>query len=278
MGVSSALKVGYIVVTIAFMAFVTVRMSVSEVLPAFRSNDKPRFEYYGKERIHEYLEACAETKSVPEVMWVFWFGPKMSENRAKAFSTMEQIVELPVILVGQDNLHRFTKWPVHPAIEYLSGVHKADYFRVYFMYYYGGAYSDIKHQVESWRKHFVEFKDPEVWMVGVPEILGGVAGHVGATYPPNYHELVISNGFMISRPRNKYLEEVHKLQNEDLDVRLPELKAHPSPDSGRCCQSNAQGYPIRWAELLGELMHWVAQDYYKHFKRVIKMPHLNDYI
>jgi len=37
-------------------------------------------------------------------------------------------------------------------------------------------------------------------MVGVPKIL-----HAGATYPPNYHEYVMSNGFMISRPRNKYL-------------------------------------------------------------------------
>jgi hypothetical protein len=265
---------------------VTVKLSIGQLLPALRAGDKPRFEFYGKEGIYEYLDACQATETVPEIMWVFWFGPEMSENRARAFSTMKQILEVPIILVDKDNLESFLKWPVHPGLEYLSGNHKSDYFRVYFMYHYGGAYSDIKHHKESWRKYWAEFRDPEVWMVGVPEIRGAFGVKPGVTYPPDYHEKMISNGFMIARGRNKFLEEVHRLQNEDLDTRLPQLIEHPSPDSGRCCPINAEGYPIRdpegypirWAELMGELMAFVGQDYYQHFKRIIVMPHLHDYI
>lgn len=274
----SPLNVCLLIVTAGLLVFVTMKTSANETLRAFRPSDPPRFEYYGKSRIHEYLDACASAGSVPEILWVFWFGPPMSTNRARAFSTMEQILELPLILIKEDNLNSFTKWPVHPAVEYLSGNHKSDYFRVYFMYYYGGAYSDIKHQVESWRKYFVLFENPEVWMVGVPEFPGGEAFLPDKEYPKNYYKILMSNCFMISRPMNEYLEEVHRLQNEDLDVRLPELKLHPSPDAGRCCQEDPRGYPIRWAELMGELMHWVAKDYYKHFKRVMRMPSLFDYI
>ena len=36
------------------------------------------------------------------------------------------------------------KSPLHPAYNYLSSVHKADYLRCYLMHHHGGAYSDIK--------------------------------------------------------------------------------------------------------------------------------------
>jgi hypothetical protein len=117
-----------------------------------------------------------------------------------------------------------------------------------------------------------------VWMVGVPEILGGVAVMPGVIYPPDYHELMISNGFMIARRNNAFLDEVHRMQNQDLDLRATQLQSNPPPDSGRCCQDDPKGYPIRWAELLGELMAMVGQKYYTHFRRVILSPHLNDYI
>jgi hypothetical protein len=66
-------------------------------------------------------------------------------------------------------------------------------------------------------------------------------------YPPSYYEYVISNGLMIARPRSEYLENVLALQQEDLHMHLSVLKQHPAPDSGRCCQSDPHGYPIRWA-------------------------------
>jgi hypothetical protein len=63
-------------------------------------------------------------------------------------------------VVTDNNIAFFTKWYVHPGVQYLSGNHKADYFRVYFMYYYGGGYADIKRQVGSWQKYLAAFRDP----------------------------------------------------------------------------------------------------------------------
>lgn len=74
------------------------------------------------------------------------------------------------------------------------------------------------------------------------------------------------------------LAEVHRLQNETLERKKGDLEAHPPPVKTRCCQSNAQGYPIRWAELCGEKMSRVGLTYFNHLARVMKWPSLNDYI
>ena len=74
------------------------------------------------------------------------------------------------------------------------------------------------------------------------------------------------------------LAEVHRLQHETLNRELDNLRANPPPIRTRCCQSNEQGYPIRWAELCGEKMSFVGLKYFNHLARVIKWPSLNDYI
>ena len=102
---------------------------------------KPVFSDYGQERIHEYLDQCLASKTIPELVWAFWFNADpstMSENRARALRSMEEILQLPVILVYDDNVRDFLRWPVHEAVWLLSGVHISDYFRVYFTLHYGG--------------------------------------------------------------------------------------------------------------------------------------------
>ena len=127
---------------------VNLKNTVSEGIPVesgwmppevAASSIKPYFADYGKERIHEYLDACAANNVIPEIVWSFWFGDKpMSENRKRAADTMERILELPVILVTAENIDSFTKWPVNPNVKHLSGVHQSDYFRIYFVLHYGG--------------------------------------------------------------------------------------------------------------------------------------------
>jgi hypothetical protein len=175
----------------------------------------------------------------------------------------------------------FTRWPVSPFVPFLSGVHRADYFRIYFMYHYGGGYTDVKNMGESWKPYFKEFENPDVWMVGVPEIRGGMAWPPGPHKWPgdNYWENMISNGFMIARANNEFLKEVHDMQNQILREKADALIAHPPPDPGRCCQGvDPKGYPIGWAEILGELMAFKAQNYYTHFSRIMKFPPMGNYI
>jgi hypothetical protein len=246
----------------------------------------PRFEDYGRERIHEYLDLCLETGSVPKLVWTFWFGGKeMSTNRSKALSTIEERLKVPVILLTDTNITEFLRWPVPIYVHFLSGNHRSDYFRIYFMYYYGGGYSDVKHMGDPWDVLYKIFdEDPNTWIVGVPEIPGGMAWPHGVyELPKNPAELeqkLISNGFMIARPKNPYQGEVHKLVTENLHKRADALVAHPPPDRGRCCFAgqDPQGYPFRWAEFMGELMAYVGQKYFSHLCRVMKLPPIGAYL
>jgi hypothetical protein len=250
---------------------------------ATRYPASPRFEDYGRERIHEYLDSCLETGSVPKLVWTFWFGGKeMSTNRSKALSTIEEKLRVPVILLTDTNITEFLRWPVPIYVHFLSGNHRSDYFRVYFMYHYGGAYTDVKHMGQPWDTFYEIFdEDPNVWIIGAPEIRGGVAWPPGPyKYPGDeYYLKMISNGFMISRPKNPCMEEVHRMQKEILAEKAKDIVAHPPPEPGRCCQGiDSKGYPIRWAELMGERMALMGQYYHTHFARVLEFPPMGDYI
>jgi hypothetical protein len=139
-------------------------------------------------------------------------------------------------------------------------------------------YSDIKHHLESWANKFEEFRDRNVWIVGVPEVYWGVAARPGDEFPADYYQLMVSNGFLIGRPESPFLKEVHEIQNGDLDRKSRDLMAHPPPNRGRCCLDDPQGYPFRWTEVMGEVAAHVAQKYYMHFRRSLTMPSLSDYI
>jgi hypothetical protein len=228
-------------------------------------------------QLMDYLDACLNTDTIPRVVWTFWFSPNISSNRQQALGSMHETLKVPVIVLTSHNISRFLRWPVHPAVDYLSDVHKADFFRIYFMLHYGGGYSDVKRMVEPWTTFFTNFDDPNVWIVGVPEIPNGVAVAPGATYPADYYKSMISNGFMIARANNRILQEVHDMQNTILDEKLELLRKHPPPHP-RCCQAHENGYPLRWAELLGEIMAFVAGKYIGHLSPRMGMPILSDYI
>jgi hypothetical protein len=152
--IQSALRVSILIAaTIATFLFGgTLSPHTRKIRPLFRTfspagnsrltskkGESPNFESFGKDHVHEYLAACASANYVPRLVWVFWFGTEgLTTNRARALTVMENILGLPVILVGDLNIQSFLKWPVHPDVPYLSGNHKSDYYRIYFMYHYGG--------------------------------------------------------------------------------------------------------------------------------------------
>ena len=80
----------------------------------------------------------------PQICWVFWFGDEMSDNRKQCLQKIYDNIGLEVRLITEDNINEYLQWDVHPAVEYLSGIHKADYYRIYFLLHYGGTYTDIK--------------------------------------------------------------------------------------------------------------------------------------
>jgi hypothetical protein len=71
-------------------------------------------------------------------LFCFWTGDNpMTPNRLKALSTMRNS-GLDVIFLTQKNIDTWVldADPLHPAYQYLSAIHRADYLRMYFMHNY----------------------------------------------------------------------------------------------------------------------------------------------
>ena len=122
---------------------------------------------------------------VPYVAYGFWFGDKMLGERAKVYKQLIANIGPPFYLITIANISDFEspEHPFNPAVKYtlkykkgLSGNHLSDYLRQYISYHYGGAYHDIKLRLktQSISKYWDIFEDPNIWVVGMPNLLGGV--------------------------------------------------------------------------------------------------------
>src|SRR5882762_5613921 len=88
---------------------------------------------------------CAWTDSNP-----------MSPKRSQALFSIFSRTGCPVAFLTSQT---YKAWevsgqPMHPAYDFLSATHKADYLRMYLMHHYGGGYTDIKHTAKDWNPFF----------------------------------------------------------------------------------------------------------------------------
>lgn len=199
------------------------------------------------------------------VIYCFWTGTnEMSENRKLCLEQLMYASGCEVRLVTTSNLHNYIlpDTPLHPAYEYLSETHKADYLRTYFMNFHGGGYSDVKRTTGSWKDSFNNLKNNDnYWICGYPEIDGGVAWNGG-----DYREL-IGNGAYISKPNTPLTNEWYNEMIALLDQKLPSLKLNPSKHPQD--RKEISNYPIEWNEMLGRIFHKVASKYKNHLLRTL---------
>lgn len=89
-------------------------------------------------------------------LYCFWFGKPMSDSRYKCYESILKNSNVEVVLVTDSNVLEFQipERPFHPSFNLLSPVHKSDYLRPYFMYFYGGGYTDIKNTEYNWNPYF----------------------------------------------------------------------------------------------------------------------------
>lgn len=197
-------------------------------------------------------------------IYCFWTGRnEMSENRRWCLEQLKHMSECNVLLVTCDNLHEYIlpEHPLHPAYEFLSETHKADYLRTYFMHFHGGGYSDIKRTTGSWKQAFYDLNTSDSWICGYPEIDGGVAWEGG-----NYKEL-IGNGAYIVKPNTPLTSEWYHEMMTLMDAKLPDLKLNPSKHPQDCKECSA--YPIEWNEMLGRIFHKITTKYKDHLLRTL---------
>ena len=187
----------------------------------------------------------------------------MSPQRKECLDAIAKTSGCEVKCIYRDDVASYIleEHPLHPAFQYLSETHKADYLRTYFMNFHGGGYTDIKHQGGSWLKAFDDLEGSDAWMNGYREIDSGVA------YPPHvpYWQELIGNGAYICKPRTPLTEEWYAEMTAFLDTRLERLIENPASHPQDCAECSS--YPIQWNEMLGRIFHRVA---YAHKDKLLQ--------
>ena len=214
-----------------------------------------------------------------KVIFIFWTGTnEMSFRRIHCIQSLKHQTGCDVRLITVDNLKDYIVEgdPLHPAYEYLSETHKCDVLRTYFMYHYGGGYSDIKIPNGSWEKAFETMNDnPEIWINGYHE-----TGPEAIAHLPSAHlwENIPGNGAYIIRSKTPFVETWMNRQKKVLDFHYEALKENPStqPD---CCIEYVPGtkYPLHWNELLGRIFHEESAKYLDRIRFDIPIPDFNFY-
>jgi LmbE family N-acetylglucosaminyl deacetylase len=241
-------------------------------------------EKYFDEFIKYSLDNIEVINSVPKVAFLCWFGgygkklPLMSDKRFNAFTNLVKNIGIPVILLTYKNMYSFEKpeFKINKSFEFLSGVHKSDYLRVYMLHHYGGSYHDIKHRKDSWKYELEKDNwtlDENIWIYGRQEKNENAIG-----YPPGMKHIqkeyakLVSMGYVICRKQTKYTEELLNNIEQILNKKYDELKKYPGYNSNGYYSTTPfdltenNSYPLRWLEILGELSHPLMLKYCEHIK------------
>ena len=220
----------------------------------------------------------------PFKIWVFWFGNETLENAQTsgfAFSSRKHALQsmnnlgVKYELVTSANIGQYLKWPVHPGVQYLSAVHKSDYFRIYFLLHFGGGYCDIKNQTQlkalkatgDWGQAWkILNMNPQIWVVSPIHQKWQVAWPSNSI--PNYWNKIMTNAFFVCRKQNLLFQQIHERQHQILDRVYNQLRVLTSVSARAAQERNDQNYPIMWNELLGKIVAAVSLQHLPHIATI----------
>jgi hypothetical protein len=235
--------------------------------------------------MQEFLETFDGLAS--NTIFCFWTGSNvMSPQRINALWTIFNHTHCPVAFINHDS---YKNWQVkgsafHPAFPYLSETHKSDYLRCYFMHHFGGGYTDIKLTHKSWPPLFKLLRDSSALVLGYQEVPNGVP-HVTGPLGDEirlHHKEIIGMGAFIFRKKSPLTSKWFELTHSVLDKKLEELKLnpakHPQDQYGVLFDNKYPSpYPLRWAELLGEVFHPLIYQYKKELIQADIAPIFHSY-
>jgi hypothetical protein len=204
-------------------------------------------------------------------IFCIWSGQEaLSANRLQALWTIFNNTGCPVVYLTANTIDTWVKpgFPLHPAFRYLSSTHKSDYFRVYLMHHYGGGYTDIKITSQHWGTFFDQLETSDSHALGYAELPHGmphISGEFGDTLRQRHSELIGLCAFIFRKGSvftHQWLEATHRLLDEKLPLLEKNPAQHPQDQSGVILPTGeASAYPLRWAEMLGEIFHPIAFEY-----------------
>jgi len=231
----------------------------------------------------EDLAKVSEGKSIPFVVWCFWYNGQMNENRLRSLQMMKTHLGVPIGLVTKDNLENFIlpEYPLHPTFEWLSDVHKSDYLRIYLLHHYGGAWHDIKPTKVNYQPLWDLFKDSNLYLLGRPEVEGGPARVFDSEgrWMPDYWPDLVGCGWWIGRSHTPLSKEMYQDINAFLDANYEALKKYPAQtpyDKKKKSHFSwlpfkifsEKGYSLPWT-VFGNIFHPLNYKYRMHVQNTL---------
>lgn len=220
-----------------------------------------------------------------KIIWCFWFGGNMTKQRSNCLDEMKSAGNIK--LINENNLSEFIlpNFPLHKGFGFLSSTHKSDYLRSYFMNFYGGGYSDIKKQTNSWLKNFETLKDGDFVGCGYSEASPNDVARTAETLPllREYYKFIGCCAFIFKK-RTDFTEEWYNKTQELMDGNLEALKKnsglyHPRATREGAHQTSlpSRGYPFGWISLLGEVYHPLTYKYQDQISKDLPKPIMRGY-
>lgn len=203
-----------------------------------------------------------------------WFGgiEKLSRDRKLCLDSIFKFNK-NTLLITEENLTDWVK-DIHPGFYFLSETHKSDYVRTYLAHHFGGGYTDIKRHHFSFIKYYEELKNDEnAWMIGATEANPWDTAVV--SLQPHYKSLVSMCTYIV-KPHTLLTTEWYCGMMRKMDEKYQDLTKNPSkhPQDKR---ESGSGYPLRWAELLGENFHPACFKYKEHLRHSMPYPDISNY-
>ena len=217
------------------------------------------------------------------IVWCFWFGEEMSQSRKACFNSIKNR-NTNTILITEENLSKFImkKDPLHKGYKFLSPTHKSDYLRSYFMYHYGGVYTDIKKQEFTYDEYYNLLElERELYCLGAPQTAPSQIANCKETLltRKEFHKFSGCCNFMFRKGTFMALEW-KKTINLKLDSVYHTLKNNSGLYHPRATKYGAQGerieprgYPLGWTEIHGDVFHPLSYKYSDKIKNIL--PHLS---
>ena len=202
---------------------------------------------------------------VNEIIYQFWTGNNpITENRIKCLKSNINI-GIKTVLVTPQNMYKFIhpQYPIHPAYNFLSNIHRSDYLRCYFMHILGGGYADIKFYTKNnnWRDAFNLINtEYQIQIIGEKEDCQPlICGNLPCTFEEGMKRC-IRGCFYIARPFSDFTQIWFNNVNHILDYNYQMLKQYPANTPfGR----DDDKYPLRWDQILGEVMTKLQYEFYE---------------
>ncbi len=228
---------------------------------------------------------------------VFWCSDNdLSETRQASLKSLIDKSGCKIELVTNKNINKYIIEPFHEGYKYLSAIHKCDYWKAYFAYFYGCGYSDIKICEFDWNPYFEQLEaNEEAFMVSYSESGGGGVAlrSESAARKINLSECIVmvrkahlipGCGHWVYKKGTSMAKKWREVQHKILDDNMDTLKNNPGTyhigavkggvhfryNNESTAKFKGSKYPFCWSEFGGMISHELG--YENKEKCILTMP------